>query len=107
MSSVCCTNGTRNVSTPQERASWSRTEATGVKASSGRSQCSRDSRRTVSPVCENATSALAPIARAIWDAATVSAPPCVRGSCCSRGTAMEPASVVLMIFAIVLTVSTG
>ena len=37
----------------------------------------------------------------------MSAPPRVRGSCCSRGTPIAPASVVVMIWAIVLTVRTG
>ena len=35
MSSVCATGGTRKVSTPQVSASWLRTRASGVKASSG------------------------------------------------------------------------
>ena len=35
MSSVCSTDGTRNVSTPQDSASWLRTRASTVKASRG------------------------------------------------------------------------
>src|SRR5690606_10184351 len=48
ISSVWRTSGARNASTPQESASWLRTASSGVNASSGSSQCSRASRRTVS-----------------------------------------------------------
>src|SRR5690348_13747972 len=47
------------------------------------------------------------MACAMLAAATVSAPPRVRGSCWSRGTAIDPHSVVCTIRAIVETASTG
>ncbi|SLJ82337.1 Uncharacterised protein [Mycobacteroides abscessus subsp. abscessus] len=53
------TVGTMKVSVPQVSASWLRTSGSGVNASSGSGVCNRASRRTVSPDCVNATSALA------------------------------------------------
>jgi hypothetical protein len=51
ISSVWVTAGTRNVSTPHTRASWLRTSATGVNASSGIGERCSASRRAVSPLC--------------------------------------------------------
>src|SRR6516225_12446048 len=59
MSSVCRTVGTMNVSTPQVRASWLRVVDSVVKASSGIGDRYLASRRAVSPVIVNATSAFA------------------------------------------------
>ncbi len=57
--------------------------SSGVNTSSRCAGCSRDSRRAVSPVWVNATSATAPSASPMSLAALTIAPPDVRGSCCS------------------------
>ncbi len=50
---------TMNVSVPHDSASWQRTDSSGVNASNGSGECSRASRRTVSPDWVNATNAFA------------------------------------------------
>ena len=85
------TTGTSTVSTPHDSASWLRTCGSGVHAISGRFECSRARRRTVSPVWVNATSAFAPIASAMPRAAMVSAPERVRGACWRLGTSKRAA----------------
>ena len=69
--------------------------------------CSRDSRRAVSPVWVNATSATAPSASPMSLAALTIAPPEVRGLCCSPRTWCPLASTERMIRLIVATACTG
>src|SRR6202161_1474914 len=60
ISSVWCTVGAMNVSTPQVRASWLRVAGSVENAISGIGDRYLASRRAVSPVSVNATRALAP-----------------------------------------------
>ena len=69
--------------------------------------CSRDSRRAVSPVWVNATSATAPSASPMSFAALAIAPPGVRGLCLQAGHAVPDASTELMMRLIVATACTG
>src|SRR6185437_2077368 len=108
MSSVWCTVGEMNVSTPQVRASWLRVAGSVVNASSGIGERYLASRRAVSPVIVNATRARAPTIAPTSAVARAIAPPVVVGIrdrwCSARSEDSSAAATILLIVA---TVSTG
>ena len=108
MSSVCSTCGTVKVWIPQLRASWLRTSGTGVKASSGIAERSRDIRRAESPDWVKQVRYFTPRVSPICAAALVITPPRVCGVARSLAIRSRPCSSVFsMIRAMVRTHSIG